>query len=72
MKTFRTYNTKLTEIPGWPTTCKRGSVEVHDTNNNLAFVIDFGKNPTIRVYEYSNEDFHGCLFEKKLVLTSKK
>ncbi len=68
MKTFRTYNTKLTEIEGWSTTDKKGTIEIHDENNNVAFTIVFGKVPKITVHTYDNEDFQNIIFEQKIKL----
>jgi hypothetical protein len=72
MKTYRCYNTKLTEVEGWSTTDKRGQVEIHDENNKFAFAITFGKTPKISVYsldenwENGDGDFKDLLFEKTI------
>ena len=69
MKTYRCYNTKLTEVDGWPTTGKRGEVEIHDDNNKFGFSIVFGKSPKIAVYSLDENfqngdgDFKDLLFE---------
>ena len=67
MKKIRVYNTKLTEIESWPTSDKRGSVELIDENNKFTFHIQFGKHPIIEVFNNSSgEDFGQLVFEKKL------
>ena len=67
MKKIRVYNTKLTEIKGWPTSDKRGAVDIIDEKNGFAFSISFGKSPKIEVFKNSSEeDFGQLVFEKKL------
>lgn len=56
MKYVRTYNTQLEEIEGWPTTDRRGSIDLIDKHNGYAFNIQFGKTPKVSVYKLENKD----------------
>ncbi len=74
MKTYRCYNTNLKEVGGWSTLDKKGTVEIHDENNKLAFVINFGKIPELSVYtlkhgwKNGDGDFDKRIFQAKVVV----
>ena len=55
MITFRTYNAKLNEVESWKTTDKTPCVEIHDSENKLAYSITFGPTPKVAVFEYEPE-----------------
>lgn len=54
MKTYRCYNTKLTELESWPVTDKTPVIEVFDEDNGYCFEIRFGENPSVTVFDLKN------------------
>lgn len=51
MKTFRCYNTKLSEVDGWPTSDKKPTIEITDEDNEYCFVIEFGEKPVVTIFD---------------------
>lgn len=67
MKTFYCHNTKLTETEGWATNDKKGSVLIRDHNNNITFMICFGKKPKMRAWKTKeNGDFLNQIIGRQL------
>jgi hypothetical protein len=51
MKTYTAHNTKLVQEDSWKTTNKKPHVVIDDNKNGFAFVIKFGKYPSVSIWE---------------------
>ena len=67
MKYLRCYNTQVEEIEGWPTTDKRGGIDLIDKHNGYAFCITFGKIPKVSIYKNSDDQNLGELVFRKRI-----
>ncbi len=58
MKSYICHNTDLKFKDRWDTVDKRGTVIIYDDKNQFAFVINFGKKPTMAMWSTKkNGDF---------------
>jgi hypothetical protein len=51
MKTYTAHNTKLVQEDSWKTKNKKPHVVIDDNKNGFAFVIKFGKRPSVSIWK---------------------